>query len=225
MANLRDAAVDRNLSDARYAGWKVVEASWECLALVNQVFFEKGLAKSLGSSTAFNDRPDRIDELITTITTSSSSADILDAGEDLARGTRAVLRRAQASAPATTTIREQFQRGYPEFKDAGRKLRAACNRGDRVGANADAWPLQSDVTSMLDKTVVGLGDGNFNRHSEIDSAYRRHGLPDLMAYTSGPLATLAEQADLFDQRLGDLLGEHSAGWDDYRDIDEFRASM
>ncbi|MDP6422004.1 MAG: nucleotidyltransferase domain-containing protein [SAR202 cluster bacterium] len=225
VANVRLAASDGDMTDARYAGWKVVQTTWECLALANQVFFGRGLGKSLGQTNAFKDKPDRLDQFIVTITTSPDLAEVLGACEDLANGTRQTLRQIQGSVPPTTTVVEQFRQVYPEMRDLVGKLVAACERGDSVAASAEAWLLQSDVTMMLDQTEEGAGHGDFNRYGELGAAYRAQGFPDLMSSASGNLEELAEQARLFDSNLRRFLATQSVSLGEFQTIEELRAVM
>jgi predicted nucleotidyltransferase len=225
VANLRLAVADGNLTDVRYAGWKVVQSTWECLALANQVFFDRGLGKSLSEIQKFQDKPDRLDQLIMTITTSPDSGQVLRASEHLALSTRQVLRRIQGAIPSNTTVREQFRQVYPEMRDMVGKLLAACERGDHVAASAEAWLLQSDVTLMLNQTAEGIGHSDFNLYSEFDSVYRELGFPDLMKFASGKLEDLGEQARLFDERLRRFLGEQSVDLCEIQTLDELSNSL
>ncbi len=225
VANVRLAVGDGDAADARYAGWKVVEATWECLALANQVIFERGFGKGLGEVDRLTDKPDRLDPLIRTIATSPDLAEILEASEDLASGTRQTLRRVQGSVPPTTTVREQFRHVYPEMRDLAGKLLAACERGDAVAASAEAWLLQSDVTMMLNRTEEGIGHDDFNRYSELGAAYRTLGFSDLMSFASGSLEELAEQAWLFDGKLRRFLAEQSVSLGEYQTVEELRAVL
>jgi predicted nucleotidyltransferase len=222
VANLRLAVADGNLTDVRYAGWKVVQCIWECLALANQVFFERGLGKSLSEVEKFQDRPDRLEQLVMTITTSPDSGQVLRASEQLAQSTRQVLRRIQGTIPSNTTVREQFRQGYPEMRDAVGKLLAACERGDQVAASAEAWLLQSEVTLMLNQTAQGMGHSAFNLYCEFDSVYRELGFPDLMKFASGKLEELGEQARLFDEKLRRFLGDQSVDLCEINTLDEVR---
>jgi hypothetical protein len=222
VANLRHTVADGDLAGVRFAGWQVVERTWECLALANQVVFERGLAKSMREAERFQHRPDRLEEMITTITTSPHAEQVLRAAEELARDTHRVLRRIQGTMPASATLGDQFHRAYPEIKDKLRKLLAACERGDQVAASAEAWLLQSEVTLMLQATAEGMGHADFNRYSELDGAYRELGLPDLLALTAGELHTLAAAARHFDRQLRRLLEGHAVDLCEVDSLDELR---
>ncbi len=225
IANLRLAVADGSLTDVRYAGWKIVCSTWECLALANQVFLHRGLGKSLSEAHRFPDRPDQLEQLVRTITTSPDVNQVLRASEQLVLSTRQVLRRIQGTIPSHTTVREQFRQVYPEMKDMVDKLLASCERGDLVAASAEAWLLQSDLTLMLSQTVEGSSHSDFNLHSELDSVYRELGFPDLMKFTSGGLEELSEQARLFDKRLRRFLGDQFVDLCEVQTLDELRQSL
>jgi len=225
LANLRLALDAGNLTDIRYAGWKVVQSTWECLALANQVFFDRGLARALCESEKFKDKPAKLDHLIRTITTSSDPSQILSASELLVMNMRQVLTRAQKSIPSNTTVVEQFQQVYPEMRDKVGKLLAACERGDAVVAHAEAMLLQQDVTLTLNRTTDGIGDSDFNLFSELAAMFHEFQFPDLMKFPSSSLQELGEHAKLFDERLRWFLGEQSVHLCEFKTLDEFEGSL
>ena len=225
VASLRLAVTDGDFSDVRYVGWKVVRSTWECLALANQVFFDRGLAKNLSEIERFKDRPENLEDLIVAITTSTDPGDILRACEELALSTRQVLLRFQGSIPSRATVRRRFRQVYPEMKDMVGKLLAACEQGDQVAASIRACLLQFDVTMMLSQTKNGAGHKDFNLYSEFASLYRELGFPDLMKFTSVGLDTLAEQAMLLDERLRRWLCEQSVDLCEIRTLEELKESL
>lgn len=166
-----------------------------------------------------------MERLIATIAVSPDPKELLWACEQLALGTREVLRRFQESTPAGATAREVFRQVYPELKDMVQKLCSACERGDHVAASTGAWYLQHDLTMMLSQAMGRTGHREFNLYSEFASAYRELGFPDLMEFSSGPLGELAEQARLLDERLRRWLADQSVDLCEFRTLEEFRESL
>jgi hypothetical protein len=222
MANLRLAVAEGDPSSVQYAGWKLVEDVWECLALANQVFFERGPARSLSAADRFRERPKGLKQLVAIITTSPDSRRVLRASEQLAQNTRQVLRRIQSTIPSDTTHRKQFRQCYPEIRDDLGKLLSACERRDRVAASAQAWLLQSEVTLMLSQATEGLAHGDFNLYCEFGLPYRELGLPDLVQFARQDLEALAEQSRLFDSKLRNFLEDQSVDLCEFDTSDELR---
>ncbi len=224
-AVLRIAAANGNATDARCAGWRVVCGVVECLALANQVFFERGLGKALNELDKLERRPDGIGQLIATVTTADNADDVLAAGERLAMATREVLLAIYREIPSDAPSPDRFRQAYPELRDMVSKLLAACRRGDRIAASAEAWLLQSEVVAMLCRTAVGLGGSGVELYSECASAYREHGLPDLVALVSGDLDELARQAGILDQTLRRFFRDQSVDLCEFASLDDLREAL
>jgi hypothetical protein len=148
---------------------------------------------------------------------------VLSAAEELALGTRRILRELQGSLPPRATVQEQFKQSYPELKDEVSKLPAACAKGEPVAASAGAWALQHELTMMLSDTEPGPGRPDFNLYHEFASAYRGLGFPDLL--TVGGLDDLAQQTGLLDERLRRWLGGESVSLCEFETLEEFEASL
>jgi hypothetical protein len=225
VANLRLAVAGGDLTDVRYAGWQVLQSSWECLALVNQVFFDRGLARGLSETDKFKDKPNDLNQLIKTIIMSPDLNQILKASDQLVLSTRQILRRAQKSIPSAAATPNRFQQVYPELKDQVSKLLAACENGDAINAHTQAQLLQSEFTMILNQDTTGTGHSDFNLYNEFASKFREAEFPDLMKFSTGSLKMLAEQARRFDEMLRMFLTEQSVDLCEITSLEELNHSL
>ncbi len=223
LGNLRLAVTGGDLTDLRYAEWLLIQAVWECLALANQTFFERGLEKGLAELHKLALRPAQMEQLIAIISTSPDPNQVLSAAEELALDTRRILRELQKSLPAPATVQEAFAQSYPELKDAAGKVLAACSKGDPVVASAAAWKLQHELTMISGDTERGPGRPEFDLYGEMASAYRGHGFPDLL--TAEDLDDLAQRTKLLDERLRQWLDSAAVSLCEFESVDEFKTSL
>ncbi|HHW08697.1 MAG TPA: hypothetical protein GXX29_01840 [Firmicutes bacterium] len=103
LGNLRLAAAGGDVVDVRYAGFNLLFAAWECLALANQVLFDEGYFSVVTQAAKMPVKPAGFETLVQTICTSMQPRDILSAGEELALGTRQILWQFQQSTAAGAT--------------------------------------------------------------------------------------------------------------------------
>jgi hypothetical protein len=225
LGSLHLAAADGGITDVRYAGWQLIGAVWECLALVNQVTFDRGLHRALAQPEMLTHRPANLTPLIHTISTSQDMRQVQRAADELAAGTYHVLLKHVPTQPAKGTIAERFDQVYPEMKDIVRKLLAACDAGDRVAASLEAYSVQNDVASILATTEDAPPRRSYTPYADFAAGYRRADLPDLIALSSGPLDELAGAALRFDNRLRDRLTEHGTDLCEFATIDELRGAL
>ena len=225
LGNLRLAAAGADLADARHAGWQVILAAWECLALANQTLFGRGWRNLVAETPRLAYRPADLEQLITCISTSEDVERIAAAGERLALETRRVLRELQESVPCERAALERFGSAYPEIQDEIGKVLRACQRQEPVAASAAAWSAQYDMSLMLASLRNGVGYSDFNLYSECSGVYRQIGLPDLMGSTCGDLAGLAEQAGLLDEAIRRWLRSESVSLGEFATVEEFERSL
>ena len=221
----RLAASDGGIGNLRRSGWQVVMASLECLALGNQVFFERGLRRSLGELEKLKYRPDNLHQLIVTIAVSGDPEAIARACEELLVETRQVVRSLEASLGAKATVAGRFGCAYPEIKDMMGKLLRACDDADPVAISAAAWFLQSDLSSMLDEAVSGKGREDRSMYGDVGQAYREVGLPDLLQIPPDQPGTMRERVGLLDDRLRKWLSEHSVCLNEYDSLDQLACQL
>jgi hypothetical protein len=222
LGNLRLAAAGGGLSDVRHAGWMMVNSVWECLALANQSFADNG--RILEHVRRLPSKPADMEQLVTTISTSTDAAQIAAAAERLAADTRRVLREFQDSLRSPQPAVARFREAYPEISAMLGKVRAACGRQDAVAAGAAAWFAQYDVSAML-ADVRGEAHSDFNLYHEFAALYRQIGLPELMRSPARGFAELEEGVGLFDERMREWLGTQSVGLQEYATIEELEHSL
>jgi len=223
LGSLRLAA-QGSRTDVCSAAWKLLGSIWECLALSNQVTFERGFHRALAETERFAKRPPELDRLLNIISTSPDVNQVLQAADELVTGVYHTLRDSEPARPASVSIREQFAEVYPEMKDIVRKLLTACEAGDRVAASLEAHSLQDHITSMLADTQSGVAQRRLALRKE-QSTYDQAGFPDLMALSFGPLDVLADAARLFDERLRDWLGKHGVDLCEFATLEELRSTL
>lgn len=225
VGNLRLAAAADDFATVRHAGWKVILSTVECLALANQVFFERGWGRILEQIPRLQSRPTDMEALVVTISTADDPALIVDAAERLALGARQVLREFQQSLPARQIAAAIFDSSYPEIKDGIGKVLTACERQAPVAASAAAWFIQSDLSLMLSALHSTSDNSDFNLYSEFALVYRQLGLPDLMQVAAADLPEMAEQARLLDDRVREWLRGQSVSLCEFATLAEFERSM
>ncbi|MHB0935814.1 MAG: nucleotidyltransferase domain-containing protein [Armatimonadota bacterium] len=227
LGNLRLAVADNDLTDMRNSGWEVILAALECLTLANQTFFHRGGTAIFDQLARLQARPADLERLITVISTSMEPAEIADAAEALAIGTRKVLRRCQVSLPAQRAATERFGDvyPYPEIHGFLEKIYSACERGHPVAAGCAARMTQYDVSQVLAEFRGGGSHPNFNRYSEFSDPYREIDLPDLLSCPPDDLPALAEQAGAFDARVRQWFCEQSSELHEFMTLEEFERSL
>jgi hypothetical protein len=224
LGNLRLAVVTDDFSDVRYAGWKVIASGCECLALVNQTFFDRGLDKILGQLPRLAVRPEGLEGLIIVIGTSDDPGQILEASEQLVLETRQILRDAQGSLTSDRTPQAQFDGAYPEFKDGIRKVIEACERQQPAAASSAAWSIQNELSLMLHGLQSSADHSKFNLYHEFAALYRQEGFPDLLRVPTDDLSALGERTRLLDERLRRWLGDQEVSLNEFETIEDFKRS-
>jgi hypothetical protein len=225
LGNLRLAVAGDDFSNVRHAGWQVILSTWECLALANQVFFDRGWGNMLDQISRLQCRPEDLEASIVIISTSDDPVLIANTAERLVLGTRQILREFQKSLLSQKPMGDVFDSCYPEIKDGIGKVLTACERQQPVAASVAAWFAQLDLSLMLNALQHGGDPANFNLYSEFAPVYRQLGFPDLMRVPSGDLGELAEQARLLDQQVRKWLLEQSVNLCEFESMVDLELSI
>ena len=226
LGNLHLAAGGGRLADVRSAGFEVLLAAWECLALGNQAFFDHGLRSITQQVSRLHSKPADFDSLVMTIGTSSDLYEIVAAAERLAWETREILVQLQQSMPAEREVYEGLRGAYPEIKDGLRKVLSACNEQRPFDASIAAWHQQVSLAGMLSNLRTEIGShSSFNLYNEVSAFYEELSLPDLMECAPADLTKLAEETDRLDERLIQWLRDKCVSLQMFESIEEFEESL
>jgi hypothetical protein len=219
--NLRLAVTGGDFADIRHSGWKMILSALECLALANQVFFDRGWGKILEDILRLQCKPEDLERLIVIISTSDNHDLIAEAAEKLALETRQILREFQKTLLSEQTAQGVFDSSYPEIRDGIRKVLTTCERQQTVAASVAAWFAQYDLSLMLNSLQSSANHSNFNLYREFAILYRQLGFPDLMQSSSGELFQLAGQARLLDEKVREWLCEQAVDLREFATFEEF----
>ena len=167
----------------------------ECLALVNQTYFNRGWDANLAEILQLKTKPEMLETLLATLATATDPQQINHAAETLVQATREILLQAQGALATPSTVQANFTNYYPELHDKINKIQARCAADRPVDASWAAMFIQAEVALFMAQALQGVAYGDFNLYSEYAAPYRELGLPDLMALHGEPLAEQAKQLD------------------------------
>lgn len=217
LGNLRLAILEADFSSIRRAAWLVVMNAVECLALVNQTYFNRGWDANLAEILQLKTKPEMLETLLATLATATDPQQINHAAETLVQATREILLQAQGALATPSTVQATFTNYYPELHDKINKIQTRCAADRPVDASWAAMFIQAEVALFMAQALQGVAYGDFNLYSEYAAPYRELGLPDLMALDG---TALVEQAQQFDQKVQIWLQQQGVSLNRLASLDE-----
>ncbi len=217
LGNLRLATLQGDFSSIRRAAWLVAMNAVECLALVNQTYFNRGWDANLAEILQLKTKPEMLETLLSILATATEPQQINQAAETLVQATREILLEEQRALATPSTVQAHFANYYPELHDKINKIQARCAADRPVDASWAAMFIQTEVALFMAQALQGIEYSDFNLYSEYADSYRHLGLPDLMALDG---ASLAEQAKRFDQNIQAWLQQHDVSLNRLASLDE-----
>ncbi len=224
LGSLHLAGATADLSEVRQAAWVLIAAVMECLALANQVVFDRATSVLPGCLPALDVRPPDLERLVRVVATFPAIAEVLAAGDELAAGVRQALRQAQPPG-SPRSPGQVLGDAYPELRDQLRKLLTACEAGEALAAGMAASSLRREAVTMLALLDGEAPDSYADLLSDLSGPYRRLGLPDLAGCDLNDLAALAARGRYWDERLRGWLVEQGVSLNEYETVEEFAASL
>jgi len=210
LGQIRLALDGDDAAGTRWAGQQFVNSAANCLALVNQMYFTKGLGANLHQILELEQKPNGLEDMIRAIVLSQDTDSMLGAADRLAKEVRDILLAAQASISAPSDAKEVFKDFYFYIVEYGHKVLSACENADVMAAGFAAFQMQEQICQLMNKVDKGFWSADFNLLGEYAGAYERAGFPDLLEPASqGDLVALAKRVRRLDERAREWFESHS----------------
>jgi hypothetical protein len=210
LGQMRFAVADGDVAGLHWAGWKFVNSTVNCLALVNQTYFTQGWGANLPQVLKMPQKPAGLEEMMRNIIMPQDADSMLEAANRLAKEVRGILLAAQASISEPAGVRQVFKDFYFFVFEYKNKILAACERRDVLAAGFAAFQLQEEICQLLNKVENGFYGVDFNLLGEYTGAYEEAGFPDLLEAASlGNFGELARQVRRLDAKTLEWFRSHS----------------
>lgn len=219
---LRQQARRGHLLSCMQHSRQILSGVVHCLAVCNQAIIDtRKLNQVLGLAML----PEGFADTVDRITTSTDSAELLEACETLMETTRVLLRSQQDRSKAGTMgFPEVFGAGYPELKGDLTHLMLACERRDRF--NFNLMSLYHELMIHTAQALTGIEYSSFNSIAEYEQDLAALGFPDLLPYAAaGDFDGLHEQCRVFDIRLREFLTERGVSLYTFANVDELKKHL
>lgn len=217
LGNLRLATLQADFASIRRAAWLVAMNVIECLALVNQTYFNRGWDANLAEILQLRTKPEKLETLLAILATTTEPNQINQAAETLVQATREILLHEQQVLATPSTVQAQFANYYPELHDKINKIQIRCAADRPLDASWAAMFIQDEVARFMAQASDGVAYDDFNLYSEYAGPYRQLGLPELMSLHG---AFLVEQAKQFDQKIQTWLEQHDVSLNRLASVEE-----
>ena len=156
LSQMRRAAKAGDTVGLRASGWKLVFRAVNALALLNQTYFHKGWGANHAEILALETRPTSLDELLAGILTPVSDEGILRSGERLDEAVRSLALEAHDTQIKQPVPADAFMGIHPFVWEYRSKIRAACDREDRIAAAAAAFQLEEEIAALMYRIEEGV---------------------------------------------------------------------
>lgn len=180
-----------DLWSAYAAGRRLYGAAVNCLALLNQAYFNGGLAKCLPWVLGLPRVPPDLGTCLEGLAVPGNTEALLRHARTLVSGVEETLRLSELEPARPLSAREAFADYYPCVVEYVAKIIAACGRADAVAAGASAYILQDELMQICGQMCREITAAETSLPGDLRESYESLGLPDLLKPASeGDLCAL-----------------------------------
>lgn len=218
------ASAGDDIQGARVAGWRLVKASLNVVALLERTYFTSSVGAYVAQAAQFSSAPEDLENLCRAVVEAHGTDSLAGAADRLAIAVGEEIRRRRSSD--ATPNENTFRDVYSEVHEHCIKITRACSEGDGLTASAEAHELEWEIASMFHRHRFGTNPGIAERSDALMRAYLDAGMPDLIGpAVEGNLAGLSQAATELDRQLADWLNARAIPVNDFASIDELRSVL
>ena len=208
----------------RIAALEFIDISVDCLALINQTYFNRVWWADYEKLQSFEKRPESLLELIKTISNSEDFLAIEEAAVKLKGEIRDILLAEQKQLGKKYSFQDVFDGYYPGIFEYVNKVLSACDKKNEVAMYSAAAKIQNEISLMLSMCYAEAEYSSFNIYKEYRKTFDGLEFPDVASYLhNGDFSKISEQIKAFNDRALELIKENSMKLDKFEELEELRA--
>ncbi|WP_214753985.1 MULTISPECIES: hypothetical protein [unclassified Exiguobacterium] len=201
-----------------------IDISVDCLALINQTYFNRVWWANDEKLQSFEIRPEKLLESIwTIISTSENLHEIEETALRLKEEMRELLLAEQKRLGEREPFQEVFKGYYPGVFAYTNKVRSACNKKNEIAMFAAATKIQNEVSLMLSTSFDETYHSSLRIYKEDRKIYDDLELPDVVAHLHcGDFAIVSEKIQTFDERAMELMKGNAVAINKFEELEDLR---
>jgi len=208
--NLCFALEVEDVTAIRVAGLEFINAVVDCLALINQQYFNRAWWADSTKLKSLKLQPTKLLDAIQTIMTGNDYLAIEAAASELKQQLRSIILTQQQQTNRHAEYETVFAGYYAGIFEYLNKVQSAIDKQNSLAMTCAAAKLQSELAMMLSTPYEAKGYCGFNIYQEYRKAFDELGFPDLTAaLVNGDYQALKALIGVFDQQAK-LLFERNA---------------
>lgn len=214
---------ENDVTSIRTAALEFIDTSVDCLALMNQTYFNRVWWANDEKLQSFEIKPEKLLESIRTISTSEDFHEIEETALRLKEEIRELLLAEQKRLGEREPFQEVFKGYYPGVFEYTNKVRSACNKKNEIAMFAAATKLQNEMSLMLSSSYDETDDSSLRIYKEYRKTYDDLELPDVASHLHrGDFDIVSEKIQALDERAMKLMKGNAVAINQFEELEDLR---